>query len=112
MKTSKSAVHRAVLQALACASGLVLAAPHAASAGQAKFDIAAQSLKKTPKTAGKTGSEGSSSTHRPRGPVRLADSTAAAPAAAGAAASDLQTEPLAEVIVVGQKEAISKALQL
>ncbi|HWF98281.1 MAG TPA: TonB-dependent receptor [Steroidobacteraceae bacterium] len=72
MKTTKSAVHRAVLQALACASGLALAGPHAAGANAA----------------------------------------ANAPAATDTAAKDVQTEPLAEVIVVGQKEAISKALQL
>lgn len=46
MKTTKSAVHRAVLHALACASGLALAAPHAARADQATFDIAAQPLPK------------------------------------------------------------------
>src|SRR6185437_10183235 len=72
VKTTKSAVHRAVLQALACASGLALAGPHAAGANAA----------------------------------------ANAPAATDTAAKDVQTEPLAEVIVVGQKEAISKALQL
>jgi TonB-dependent receptor len=96
VKTTKSAVHRAVLQALACASGLALAAPHAASADQAKLNIAGQPLPKALEKA--------------HGPIRVA-AAAAAPAAADGSANDTQTEPLAEVIVVGQKEAISKALQ-
>src|SRR6202011_2481172 len=44
MKTSNRLVRLAVLQALACASGLVLAAPDKASADPARFDIAAQPL--------------------------------------------------------------------
>jgi TonB-dependent receptor len=44
MRTINGAVRLAVLQALACASGLVLAAPGRASADAAQFDIAAQPL--------------------------------------------------------------------
>src|ERR1700737_5115171 len=44
MKTNNSLVRLAVLQALACASGLVLATPGRASADPARFDIAAQPL--------------------------------------------------------------------
>src|ERR1700738_640354 len=44
MKTNNSLVRMAVLQALACASGLLLATPGAASADPARFDIAAQPL--------------------------------------------------------------------
>src|SRR5438270_13835102 len=44
MTTNNRLVRLAVLQALACASGLVLAAPGEASADPARFDIAAQPL--------------------------------------------------------------------
>src|SRR6202011_1841395 len=44
MRTINGSVRRAVLQALACASGLVLAAPGRASADAAQFDIAAQPM--------------------------------------------------------------------
>src|ERR1700716_600761 len=44
MRTINGAVRWAVLQALACASGLVLAAPGRASADAAQFNIAAQPL--------------------------------------------------------------------
>src|SRR6202521_4224354 len=44
MKTNNRLVRLAVLQALACASGLVLATPGKASADPAGFDIAAQPL--------------------------------------------------------------------
>src|SRR6202521_4394995 len=44
MKTNNRLVRLAVLQALACASGLVLATPGKASADPARFDIAAQPL--------------------------------------------------------------------
>src|SRR5450631_3279136 len=44
MKTSNRLVRLAVLQALACASGLVLATPGKANADPARFDIAAQPL--------------------------------------------------------------------
>src|SRR6266851_4496867 len=44
MKTNNSLVRMAVLQALACASGLLLATPGTASADPARFDIAAQPL--------------------------------------------------------------------
>src|SRR5258708_11768600 len=44
MKTNNSLVGMAVLQALACASGLLLATPGTASADPARFDIAAQPL--------------------------------------------------------------------
>jgi TonB-dependent receptor len=44
MGTINGSVRRAVLQALACASGLVLAAPGRASADAAQFDIAAQPM--------------------------------------------------------------------
>src|SRR6202140_3988581 len=44
MRTNNRLVRLAVLQALACASGLVLATPGKASADPAQFDIAAQPL--------------------------------------------------------------------
>src|SRR6266850_1440842 len=44
MRTINGPVRKAVLQALACASGLVLAAPGRASADSAQFDIAAQPM--------------------------------------------------------------------
>jgi TonB-dependent receptor len=44
MRTNNRLVRLAVLQALACASGLVLATPGKASADPARFDIAAQPL--------------------------------------------------------------------
>src|SRR5712664_1948130 len=44
MKTNNSLVRVAVLQALACASGLFLATPGSASADPARFDIAPQPL--------------------------------------------------------------------
>src|ERR1700737_1108115 len=44
MRTNNGLVRLAVLQALACASGLVLATPGRASADPARFDIAAQPL--------------------------------------------------------------------
>src|SRR4030088_808158 len=44
MKKNNRLVRLAVLQALACASGLVLATPGKASADPARFDIAAQPL--------------------------------------------------------------------
>jgi TonB-dependent receptor len=44
MRTNNSLVRMAVLQALACASGLLLATPGTASADPARFDIAAQPL--------------------------------------------------------------------
>src|ERR1700692_3958216 len=44
MRTNNRLVRMAVLQALACASGLVLATPGKASADPARFDIAAQPL--------------------------------------------------------------------
>src|ERR1700692_780212 len=44
MRTNNRLVRMAVLQALACASGLVLATPGQASADPARFDIAAQPL--------------------------------------------------------------------
>src|SRR5882757_1913199 len=44
MRTINGAVRLAVLQALACSSGLVLAAAGTASADAAQFDIAAQPL--------------------------------------------------------------------
>src|SRR5580693_5544257 len=44
MKTSNSLVRLAVLQALACAPGLILATPGKASADPARFDISAQPL--------------------------------------------------------------------
>src|SRR6202171_268403 len=44
MRTNNGLVRLAVLQALACASGLVLATPGKASADPARFDIAAQPL--------------------------------------------------------------------
>src|SRR6202049_3657186 len=44
MRTSNGLVRLAVLQALACASGLLLATPGTASADPARFDIAAQPL--------------------------------------------------------------------
>src|SRR6202049_570399 len=44
MRTSNGLVRLAVLQALACASGLLLATPGKASADPARFDIAAQPL--------------------------------------------------------------------
>src|ERR1700676_1234415 len=44
MKTNNRLVRLAVLQALTCASGLMLAAPGIASADPARFDIAAQPL--------------------------------------------------------------------
>src|SRR6267143_1788819 len=44
MRTNNSLVRMAVLQALACASGLVLATPGKASADPARFDIAAEPL--------------------------------------------------------------------
>jgi iron complex outermembrane recepter protein len=44
MRTTNRLVRLAVLQALACASGLVLATPSKASADPARFDIAAQPL--------------------------------------------------------------------
>src|SRR5579863_2802565 len=110
VKTTKSAVHRAVLQALACASGLALAAPHAASADQAKVDVAVQPQPKALKTAHKTIAAGKS--RGAAAPVRVANAAADGPASPAAPASDAQTEQLAEVIVVGQKEAISNALRL
>ena len=127
MKTTKSAVHRAVLQALACASGLALAAPHAASADQAKLDVASQPVAKALGTAAKTAGGGKSRStpaadarQRPaiasnsgaRPPVRLASAAADGPAAPASPANGVQTEALAEVIVVGQREAISNALRL
>src|ERR1700688_2552443 len=44
MKSNNRLVRLAVLQALTCASGLMLAAPGSASADPARFDIAAQPL--------------------------------------------------------------------
>src|ERR1700736_5826471 len=44
MKTNNRLVRLAVLQALACASGVLLATPGIASADPARFDIAAQPL--------------------------------------------------------------------
>src|SRR5712675_1239523 len=44
MKTNNGSVRVAVLQALACASGLILATPGKANADPARFDIAAQPL--------------------------------------------------------------------
>src|SRR6266404_2960600 len=44
MKTNNGSVRLAVLQALACASGLILATPGKANADPARFDIAAQPL--------------------------------------------------------------------
>src|ERR1700686_956797 len=44
MKTNNRLVRLAVLQALACASGLLLATPGKASADPARFDISAQPL--------------------------------------------------------------------
>src|ERR1700674_3898329 len=44
MKSNNRLVRLAVLQALTCASGLMLAAPGEASADPARFDIAAQPL--------------------------------------------------------------------
>src|SRR5712672_4360852 len=44
MGTNNGLVRMAVLQALACASGLLLATPGSASADPARFDIAAQPL--------------------------------------------------------------------
>src|SRR6202795_4315679 len=44
MKTNNSLVRMAVLQALACASGMFLATPGSASADPARFDIPAQPL--------------------------------------------------------------------
>src|SRR5580698_10923575 len=44
MKSNNRLVRLAVLQALTCASGLMLAAPGSASADPAKFDITAQPL--------------------------------------------------------------------
>src|SRR5258707_15069796 len=44
MKTTNGSVRLAVLQALACASGLILATPGKANADPARFDIAAQPL--------------------------------------------------------------------
>src|ERR1700716_770317 len=44
MKTSNSLVRLAVLQALACAPGLLLATPGSAVADPARFDISAQPL--------------------------------------------------------------------
>src|ERR1700692_3788889 len=44
MRTNNRLVRMAVLQALACASGLILATPGTASADPARFDIAAQPL--------------------------------------------------------------------
>src|SRR6202158_447438 len=44
MKSNNGLVRLAVLQALACASGLLLATPGKASADPARFDIAAQPL--------------------------------------------------------------------
>jgi TonB-dependent receptor len=113
VKTTKSAVHRAVLQALACASGLAFATPHAASADQRKFDIASQPVAKALKTAHKTAPAGKSRSAPAAAAqkIRVADAAANVPAANSTSANDIQTEPLAEVIVVGQKEAISKALQ-
>src|SRR6202171_6037644 len=44
MRTNNGLVRMAVLQALACASGLLLATPGSANADPARFDIAAQPL--------------------------------------------------------------------
>src|SRR5260370_16417859 len=44
MKTNNRLVRLAVLQALACASGILLATPGSASADPARFDIPAQPL--------------------------------------------------------------------
>src|SRR6195256_4666325 len=44
MRTNNRLVRLAVLQALACASGLILATPGKASADPARFDIAAEPL--------------------------------------------------------------------
>src|SRR5258708_12971382 len=44
MRSNNGLVRLAVLQALACASGLLLATPGSASADPARFDIAAQPL--------------------------------------------------------------------
>src|SRR3984957_2369588 len=44
MKSNNSLVRLAVLQALTCASGLMLAAPGSASADPARFDISAEPL--------------------------------------------------------------------
>src|SRR6267142_5085304 len=44
MKTNNGSVRLAVLQALACASGLILATPGKANADPARFDIAAEPL--------------------------------------------------------------------
>src|ERR1700723_3111314 len=44
MKSNNNLVRLAVLQALTCASGLMLAAPGSASADPARFDISAEPL--------------------------------------------------------------------
>lgn len=53
MKANKGAVRLAVVQALACASGLALAVPATVLASPAKFDIAAQPLPKALKAFAK-----------------------------------------------------------
>src|ERR1700687_4919974 len=50
MRTNNGLVRLAVLQALACASGLILATPGKASADPARFDIAAEPLPNALKT--------------------------------------------------------------
>jgi TonB-dependent receptor len=174
MKANKGAVRLAVIQALACASGLALAVPTTALADPAKFDIAAQPLPKALQTFAEQAKmqllyrydlvsratahpvHGLLETHaaleelllgtgltavysgRDTATIRAAATLRKDPPAAGAAgaaarkaaadpadgpprsreghaaaaARDAASEPLAQIVVVGRRVAITNALKL
>jgi TonB-dependent receptor len=94
MNSSNRLVRLAVLQALACASGMILTAP--TNAGAAGDDTGASS---TPASSATADSK--------KGTILLAQTSTAAPTNPSTAKSTADDSALAEVIVVGVKQAIA-----